>query len=573
MSDITLGTARSEQTILGHPRGLVVCFFTEMWERFSYYGMRALLIFYLTQHFLFEQAQASLVYGTYISLVYITPVIGGYLADRYLGSRKAVTLGAVLLVCGHAGMALEGTGSKEFLTVEGSEYEVINEGRADSRVSFLKIGDQTAPLIPTSNGFAVETADPNVPKLLKPGSFERRVETDQTILAVFYLSLALIIAGVGFLKANISTIVGALYEPGDSRRDAGFTIFYMGINLGSFLAVLACGYLGEVYGWAYGFGLAGLGMLLGLIVFLIGQPWLDGRADPPDAQALKETGFLFLNKEWTIYASSLLVVAGAFALIQFRQVVEVVQYASVALFFGGMAWYSFTKCAPDDRDRMLVALFLTLCQLPFWALFEQAGSSINLFTRDAVDRAFFGGEIPASMFLSLNSLFIFTLAPLFAFGWIWLSRRGWEPSTPVKFGLALMQVGLGFLVLVLGIKAGADGVKVAMIWIVMINLLHTMGELCLSPVGLSMITKLAVTRLVGAMMGGWMLAQALAGFLSGQIAAATGAETIGGQISNLAAAKSGYAAVYSQIGWVAVACGGFLLIISPYLRKRMHGVH
>lgn len=573
MSDIAPARIPRTQTILGHPRGLVVCFFTEMWERFSYYGMRALLIFYLTQHFLFEQAQASLVYGTYISLVYITPVIGGYLADRYLGSRKAVTLGAILLVFGHAGMALEGSGSKEYLSIDGIEYEIINEGRADSRVSFLKVSNQNARLTPTADGFAVETTDPSVPKLLKPGSFERRVETDKTILAIFYLSLALIIAGVGFLKANISTIVGALYEPGDGRRDAGFTIFYMGINLGSFMAVLTCGYLGEVYGWAYGFGLAGFGMLLGLIVFLVGQPWLDGRADPPDAQTLKETGFLFLNKEWTIYASSLLVVAGAFALIQFRQVVEIVQYAAIALFFGGMVWYSISKCTPKDRDRMLVALFLTLCQVPFWSLFEQAGSSINLFTRDAVDRTFFGGEIPASMFLSLNALFIFTLAPLFAFGWVWLSRRGWEPSTPVKFSLALIQVGLGFLVLVVGINAGSEGVKVAMIWIVMINLLHTTGELCLSPVGLSMITKLAVTRLVGAMMGGWMLAQALAGFLSGQIAAATGAETIGGQITNLAAAKAGYAEVYSQIGWTAAGCGILLLLLSPVLKKRMHGIH
>ncbi|MEM7568761.1 MAG: peptide MFS transporter [Pseudomonadota bacterium] len=562
-----------QNTIFGHPRGLVICFFTEMWERFSYYGMRALLIFYLTQHFLFEQSQASLIYGTYISLVYITPVIGGYVADRYLGSRKAVTLGAVLLVLGHMGMALEGEGSKEFLTINGTEYEVINEGRADSRVSYLKVGEERAKLTPSDDGFAVDTDINGIPALLKPGMLERRVETDQTILSLFYLSLALIIAGVGFLKANISTIVGALYEPGDSRRDAGFTIFYMGINLGSFLAVIACGYLGEVYGWAYGFGLAGLGMIAGLIVFLLGQPWLEGRADPPNASALKAKGFLFLNTEWTLYVSSLLVVAGAFVLMQFRQVVEFVQYGSVAAFFGFMMWYSITKCTKDERDRMLVALFLTLCQLPFWALFEQTGSSLNLFTRDAVDRTIFGNEVPASLFLSLNAFFIFTLAPLFAIGWVWLSRRGWEPSTPAKFGFALVQVGLGFLVLVLGIEAGGAGVKVALIWVVLIYLLHTTGELCLSPVGLSMITKLSVGHVVGAMMGGWMLAQALAGFLSGQIAAATGAETIGGQITNLAAAKAGYADVYSQIGWVSVACGGVLLVLSPMLKKRMHGIH
>ncbi|MGD1956354.1 MAG: peptide MFS transporter [Sphingomonadales bacterium] len=574
MTDIPAPDRRPAATeILGHPRGLAICFLTEMWERFSYYGMRALLIFYLTQHFLFEQSEASFIYGTYISLVYITPVIGGFLADKYLGSRKAVTLGAILLVIGHAGMALEGAGSKEFLLIDGTEYEVISEGRADTRQSYLKIGDERAALKPTAEGFKISGENAALPDVLAPGSFERRVETDQTILMLFYQSLAFIIAGVGFLKANISTIVGALYEPGDGRRDAGFTIFYMGINLGSFLAVLTCGYLGEVYGWAYGFGLAGIGMLLGLIVFQWGQPWLEGRADPSDPAKLSEPGLLFLNKEWTIYVSSLAVVAAAFALIQFRQVVEVLQYSAVAIVFGLLIWYSVRKCTPDDRDRMLVAVFLTLCQLPFWALFEQAGSSINLFTRDAVDRSFFGGEIPATTFLSLNAFFIFTLAPVFAFGWVWLSRRGLEPSTPMKFALALMQVGLGFLVLVLGIEAGAEGAKVAAIWVVLLYLLHTTGELCLSPVGLSMITKLSVARVVGAMMGGWMLAQALAGFLAGQIAAATGAETIGGQITDLSAAKAGYADVYSQIGWVSIGCGAVILVLVPLLKKRMHGTH
>lgn len=557
-------------TFLGHPRGLVICFFTEMWERFSYYGMRALLIFYLTQHFLFQQSEASLIYGTYISLVYITPVIGGYLADRYLGSRKAVTLGAILLVIGHTGMAFEGSGSKEFLTINGADYEVISEGRADNRTSALLIDGKRAALTPTADGLSVDGDNPGIPGVLKAGMFERRVVSDPLILSIFYLSLALIISGVGFLKPNISTIVGALYGQGDSRRDAGFTIFYMGINLGSFLAVIACGYLGEVYGWAYGFGLAGIGMLAGLAVFLLGQPWLEGRADPPDEAALKNKGFLFLDKEWTIYASSLLMVAAAFVLIQVRQAVEYLQYGAVAVFFCGMIFYSLTKCEPEDRDRMLVAIFLTLCQVPFWALFEQGGSSINLLTRDGVDREFFSKTIPATLFLSLNSFFIFTLAPLFAVGWVWLGKRGLEPSTPMKFAFALMQVGFGFLVLVVGLNAGADGMKIAMIWIVLLNLLHTTGELCMSPVGLSMITKLSVARVVGAMMGGWMLAQALAGFLSGLIAARTGSETIGGQITNLAAAKAGYAAVYAQIGWIAVGCGVVLLVLSPLLKKRMH---
>jgi POT family proton-dependent oligopeptide transporter len=499
------------------------------------------------------------------------PVIGGYLADRYLGSRKAVTLGAVLLVLGHAGMTLEGSGSREFLNINGAQFEVVNEGRADSRKSYLMVDGARALMTPQKEGFGVETDNPSVPKLLKAGEFDRTVETDQTILAIFYLSLALIISGVGFLKANISTIVGALYEEGDSRRDAGFTIFYMGINLGSFLAVIACGYLGEVYGWAYGFGLAGLGMVAGLLVFLVGQPWLEGRADPPDPAALKERGVLFLNKEWTIYVGSSLMVALSFILVQMREVTGALQVASQFIVFGALIWFSLRNCEPQERDRMLVAIFLTLCQVPFWALFEQGGSSLNLLTRDAVDREVLGTTLPATLFLSLNSFFIFTLAPIFAFVWMWLGKRGKEPSTPLKFSFALIQVGLGFLVLVVGINAGAEGMKVAMLWIVLLYLLHTMGELCLSPVGLSMITKLSVARVVGAMMGGWMLAQALAGYLSGIIAASTGAETIGGQITNLAAAKAGYAAVYSQIGWVAIGCGAVLLVLSPLLKKRMHG--
>lgn len=572
MTDLQAAQSGPQRTLLGHPRGLAICFLTEMWERFSYYGMRALLIFYLTQHFLFSQKESSLIYGTYISLVYIMPVIGGFLADRYLGSRKAVILGAVLLVCGHAGMTLEGTGSREFLTINGAQYEVVNEGRADSRMSYLMVDGARALMTPQSEGFGIDSANPAIPSLLKAGEFERDVVRDPVILSAFYLSLALIISGVGFLKANISTIVGALYEDGDGRRDAGFTIFYMGINLGSFLAVIACGYLGEVYGWAYGFGLAGLGMVLGLIVFLVGQPWLEGRADPPNASALKERGFLFLNKEWTIYIGSLLMVGVSYALMQLRGITGALQVASQFVAFGALIWFSLRKCTPEERDRMFVAIFLTLCQVPFWALFEQSGSSINLFTRDAVDRSFFGGTVPATLFLSLNSFFIFTLAPLFAIGWIWLGKRGMEPSTPLKFAFALIQVGLGFLMLVVGIQSGAAGVKVAMIWIVLINLLHTMGELCLSPVGLSMITKLSVARVVGAMMGGWMLAQALAGYLSGEIAARTGAETIGGQITNLAAAKAGYAAVYSQIGWVSIGCGAVLLALVPLLKKRMHGI-
>ncbi|MEM9877813.1 MAG: peptide MFS transporter [Pseudomonadota bacterium] len=578
MTDMTAGTPAATPTFLGHPRGLVICFLTEMWERFSFYGMRVLLIFYLTQHFLFTQQQSSLIYGTYISLVYVMPVIGGWLADHYLGSRKAVTLGAILLVFGHAGMAFEGAGAREFLTINGAEYEVITSGRGETAQTALRIPGQDIPLMATPEGLAVmpkteSAAALGLPDVLKAGDFERRIERDGVIMTVFYLSLALIISGVGFLKANISTIVGALYEPGDARRDGGFTIFYMGINIGAFLAQVICGYIGIVWGWAYGFGLAGIGMLLGLVIFLWGQPWLAGRADPPDPEKLKQRGLGFLNVEWTIYASALIMIAAAFLLVQAPRITGGIQLIAQFAVFGALIFFSFRNCTATERDRMLVAIFLTLCQVPFWALFEQTGSSLSLFIRDAVDRNVLGFTVPATLFQSLNAMFIFTLAPLFAITWVWLSKRGKEPSTPVKFGLALVQVGLGFLVLVAGISAGADGAKIAIAWIVLLFLLHTTGELCLSPVGLSMITKLSVARVVGATMGGWMLAQALAGYLSGIIAANTGAETIGGQITDLGAAKAGYADVYSQIGWLAIGCGAVLLMLSPVLKKRMHGIH
>ena len=242
-------TATDIRVQKGHPRGLYVLFMTEMWERFSYYGMRALLIFYLTQHFLFTDNKAFLIYGAYTSLVYLTPVIGGILADRYLGSKKAVTFGAILLVLGHFGMAFEGPA-------------------------------------------AIANGD---------GSIER----NPVYLQIFYLSLALIISGVGFLKANISTIVGALYEQGDPRRDSGFTIFYMGINVGAFLGALVAGWLGQTYGWSYGFGAAGLGMLAGLAVFRRGQPSLMGHAEPPDPAALRESVFAGINREILIYIGGL----------------------------------------------------------------------------------------------------------------------------------------------------------------------------------------------------------------------------------------------------------------------------
>ncbi|MBK5921709.1 MFS transporter [Rhodothalassium salexigens] len=575
MSDAPQPTpASAHGEFLGHPKGLIVLFLTEMWERFSYYGMRALLIFYLTQHFLFGDDKATAIYGAYTALVYVMPVIGGLLADRYLGAKKAVTFGAILLVFGHATMAIEGDASRQFVDYAGQSYEIVTEGRGDAAERFVLVDGERLEAAVGGGEIDFHDADraaaAGLPAVLTGEDFALRTQRDEGGLQLLYLALALIIAGTGFLKANISTIVGDLYAPGDRRRDSGFTIFYMGINLGSFMATLLCGWLGQTYGWQYGFGLAGIGMVLGLTVFRVWQPLLRGLAEPPDPAKLRERVAPMLNREWLIYLGGVVMVVVAWLLLQSQDVVGNLLIAAGAVVFGGILAYSLIKCTPIERDRMLVATFLILCQIPFWALFEQAGSSLNLFADRAVDRTLFGWEIPASMFQSLNAFFIITLAPLFAIGWTFLARKRREPSTPVKFSLGLLQVGLGFLVLVAGIEASGDVGKASMIWLVLVYLLHTTGELCLSPVGLSMITKLSVARLVGMMMGAWFLATAFANFLAAQIARTTGAETVGGEITDLAAAKANYADVYANVGWLAVAIAVGVFALSPILRRGMH---
>ncbi len=484
---------------LGHPKGLFVCFATEMWERFSYYGMRALLILYLTKHWEFTDATSYLIYGAYTSLVYIMPVFGGMLADQILGSKKAVTYGAILLVFGHLGM-----------TVESNEQ-------------------------------------------------------------IFYLSLALIVSGVGFLKPNISTMVGALYEEGDPRRDSGFTIFYMGINIGAFTATLLCGYLGEQVGWAYGFGAAGIGMLFGLIIFLWGQKYLEGLAEPPSNKYLQKMNGI--SYESWAYISGIFMVLVTWFLVQNSQLVGQLLGGFGAIFIGAWLLYALFRCAPDERDRLIVVGILILFSLIFWALFEQAGSSLNILTDRGVNRVIFGWEVPASMFQSLNAGFIFTIAPLFAMLWIALAKRNMEPSTPIKFSIGIIFVGLGFLALVYGMRS-SEGLQTGVLWIILIYLLHTLGELCLSPVGLSSVTKLSPQRIVGFMMGMWFFASAAGNYVAGLIARATASESSG--ISNDVfdlIQKQSFMDVYTDVGLMAIGCGIFLAILTPILKKLTHGAN
>jgi len=506
-------TTTDQKELFGHPIGLFILFLTEMWERFSFYGMKALLIYYLVKYHLFADEAGNFIVGGYAAMVYALPVVGGYLADKYLGFRKAVIFGGVLLVLGHLGLAYEG------------------------HQAYL-----------AENGEIVQ---------------------DKFALQAFFFSLSLIILGVGFLKANISSIVGALYEKEDIRRDSGFTIFYMGINLGSFVATLLCGWLGENYGWGYGFGAAGIGMILGLITFIYGQKYLMGKAEPKNPEILKKKVFAGISVEWLIYILS---IASLFIIAQMVQRHTVVDWmlritGAIALLM--IVFYSI-KEEKVIRERLLALTVLIIFSVVFWALFEQAYTSMNLYADRVLNRQFFGWTIPGPWFLSLNALFIIIFAPIVASLWVKLGK--YNPNTPVKFALAIILVGLGFGMLVIGANVTPDGAKIAMIWLVLAYFLHTMGELCLSPVGLSSVTKLAPQKIVGFMMGVWFLATASSEFIAAVLANLAKIDTEGGEVTDITVALTSYTDLFSKLFWVGLIFGGILLLLSPLVKKLMHGI-
>lgn len=478
--DTTHGTANAVSTapsgydtaFFGHPRGLATLFFTELWERFSYYGMRALLVLYMTAPLDmgglgFSVAEAGGIYGLYTAMVYLTAVPGGMIADNFLGQRRAVLYGGIIIALGHICMAFSGL--------------------------------------------------PN-----------------------FYLGLGLIIVGTGLLKPNISTMVGSLYAAQDKRRDGGFSIFYMGINLGGFFAPLACGFLAQdkgfqawlkgvgfdpTHSWHWGFAAAAVGMMLGIAQFLYGGKFLGevglepAPTDNPDARAaLKRklqggTGLLLAGialliglSVTGIYAVSVEQLSAAFGTIMLVIVV---------------AYFAQVLRQPDwsdvERKRIGVVAVLFVFSALFWSAFEQAGSSFNLFADRLVNNEFLGFSFPSSWFQSVNSIFIIVLAPAFAVLWVKLGDK--EPSSPAKFAYGLLFVGLGFAVVaVAAMISGPDAVKVSPMWLVSVYLLHTIGELCLSPVGLSLVTKLAPARAVGQLMGVWFMSISLGNYMGGQIA-------------------------------------------------------
>ena len=491
-----------ETTWAGHPRVLAYLVFAEAWERFSYYGMRALLVLYLTKSFLFGDRAAYAIFGSYTALVFATPVFGGFLADRLLGFRKAILLGGVLMALGHFAMTVER-------------------------------------------------------------------------LQVFYFALGLLICGNGFFKPNISSLVGRLYRANDPRRDSAFTIFYMGINLGGLLSPLACGYLGERYGWHWGFGLAGVGMLLGLGVFVRAQPLLVGLADPPPRAEGSRGHWAGLSFETWVYLGTLVGVLLAWQLVQHSVLVGTLLVGFGVVVFLGLLVYLLRLPDKVDRDRLAVALLLTLVSVVFWSFFEQTGSSMTLFTDRNVDRMVLGWLVPTSMFQSINGIYIVLLGPVLIALWLYLARRQHEPNTPLKFGLGIVQLGLGFGALYLGASTSRATGVVPMVWLVLGYLLHSTGELCLSPIGLSMITKLSPKRITGVMMGTWFLATAFAQYAASLIAQLTGVKEGGALASVLPKPVETvmvYGSVFGSIGWVALAVGALVVLVSPLIARRMHGV-
>ena len=638
---MTSKTPPEQTTLFGHPTGLFTLFFAEMWERFSYYGMRALLLFYMIKGFLgFGDREAYAIYGAYTALVYMTPFFGGLIADKLLGARRTVILGGTLMALGHL-----------LMTVENN--------------------------------------------------------------IVFFIALAVLISGNGFFKPNISTIVGTLYPKGDPKRDGGFTIFYMGVNLGAAMSPLLCGYIGETFGWHYGFGLATIGMLVGIAVFVVPTRIAQGlilvgafcagitmffltdnaylmvlnilvgialiSAGMIAVMALNRGGLpkeagAPSNKDrlrfsWLVYVGTLAAIPILACLVwanaKFKLISEaiVARFAAIEGGFAQVLAVFLEECSTPaglililtlisavtflliealrspriERHRMFVALILIFFSLLFWAFFEQAGSSINnftdrnvdrvietrtiteadvgktldlhlsqeqlgyrngdqLITLDVVDKARDNGTsmvpwtvtedhvgmglaesmddvIPASTYQSINPIFIMIFGLVFTALWAFLSAKGREPSTPVKFALGLMQLGLGFGAFWYGALMADERGMVAMGWLLLGYLFHTTGELCLSPVGLSMVTRLAPARLVSTMMGCWFLFSAAANLLAAVIAQFTGVEPGGGNGNSIPIPSETilvYAPVFKVIAISALISGGICLLFSPLLKYWMH---
>ena len=578
-------------TWFGHPRELARLFTTEMWERFGYYGMRALLTLYLTKHFLFSDQQATGLYGGYTALVYLTPLVGGFLADQYLGSKRSIKFGAILMAIGYFTLAFGGSPAKPYAVVDGQRYEVVVDHFQDRPTSDARetrsIVDQGKKLQIRGNedGSISLLDNGQEAKRLPKGSMEAGGDRNALTIAIMLAALSLICVGNGFFKPNISTIVGALYAKDDRRRDSGFTIFYMGINLGSILGQLFCPLLADWFGWWAGLSLAGVGMLISYCLIQFDGGRLDGYGERPGEAP---------NKDIVIYICALIAVpvfvflfnnlmnsqpaaegSGFIGYLASLSLMGKLLFGTFIIAVPGILAWSYAKGTRQEAQMMTAAMILIIFNVFFWTLFEQAGSSLTLFADRNTDRSVFGlFSISAPQTQNFNPISIVIFAPLMSILWTSLAKRGLEPSIPVKFSIALVGVGAGFLFLVFGSTFAGPGndFQVGLWWLAGLYLIHSLAELCISPVGLSMFTKLSIARVVGLMMGVWFLSISVAQYVAGIVAQFTSVETVGGQVTNLKVSLDTYTSTFTFIAWVAIGAGLLLFLLSWPLQKWMHGV-
>ncbi|HEY0312098.1 MAG TPA: peptide MFS transporter [Allosphingosinicella sp.] len=641
-----------------HPRQLKRLFTTEMWERFGYYGMRAILTLYLVNHFLFSDTTSTGIYGGFTALVYLTPLIGGLIADQYLGSKRSVKFGAIMMSLGYLTLCFGGEAAKPFATIDGQRYEVSVEGKGAAQHRYI-VSNGARLLIKGNEDKSVSlmAANGTESRHLAPDAFKSDGQRSPVFVLILLLGLSLVTIGNGFFKPNISTIVGSLYAEGDRRRDAGFTIFYMGINLGSLISQFFCPLLAVGVGWWAGFGLAAIGMACSWLLFQFDGNRLAGYGErPQNARS---------DRDWMFYGAALLAVplviflfwnlmnyvappkgSGMLGYIMSLPIMGKFLFGTFLIAVPGILIWSWLKGSRKEFQMMLAAMVLIVFNVVFWTLFEQAGSSLTLFaerntvleigwtaplfalfrstpatyyiffalvfgavawlawwffawgeeakTRRTMAIAAavvavlamvgmhfarlggFGSEpvyvMPAGQTQIFNALFIVILAPIFSLIWNMLAKRGLEPPIPVKFGLALIGVGAGFLFLVWGASfAGAD-YQVGLAWLAGLYFIHSVAELCISPVGLSMITKLSIARIVGMMMGVWFLSISVAQYVAGVVAQGASVATVGGQVTNLKVSLATYLGQFTSIGWFAIIAGVVLLVIAFPLKYLMHGV-
>ncbi len=580
------------ETWFGHPRQLARLFTTEMWERFGYYGMRALLVLFLTDHFLLSDTEAGGLYGAFTSLVYLTPLFGGLLADRYLGAKRSVKFGAILMALGYLGLCFNGPVAKPFFEYGGQRYDVAIEKSGETSTQYVLAGGQRLQIKGNEDGSInlLGSDGSTLPATIAKGEFKSGGERNPFFMMLTLFALSAVVVGNGFFKPNISTIVGTLYPPNDPRRDGGFTIFYMGINLGSVISQFFCPLLAVWFGWWAGFGLAAFGMLVAWALFQFDGGRLAGYGEPPEG-ASKQTSLIIMigalltiPVAWFLLDNTMANAAAAAAAhssgagivgyLASLPLLGKVMFTVFLVALIGVPVWAYRTGTRVEFQMMLTAVILTFFSTVFWTLFEQAGSSLTLFAERNTDRDIFGFyTMPAGQAQIFNPLFVVIFAPIFSAMWLALAKKGWEPSTPVKFAIGLALVGAGFLALVFGTQfAGAD-FRVPLFWLALTYLLHTLGELCLSPVGLSMITKLSIARVVGLMMGVWFLSSAMAQYVGGIVAQFASVETVGGAVTNPKLALDTYVGVFQTIGLWSVGIGLFLLLISPVLKRWMHGVN